>query len=129
MSTLRPPSEHEEQAALVSLCRAYEARYPALGMAYAIPNGGARHKATAARLMAEGVRAGVPDLCIPVPRRGYHGLYIELKRTRGGRLSEAQFAYAAALRGYGHRVEVCAGWYAAWAVICDYLEIPNEVQG
>jgi hypothetical protein len=128
MTTLAPPTEHEEQAALIGLCRAYEARYPVLGMVYAIPNGGARHKATAARLLREGVRAGVPDLCIPVARRGFHSLYIELKRTRGGRVSGAQDAYLMALHRHGHRVEVCAGWYAAWAVICDYLDIPNEVQ-
>ena len=44
-----------------------------------MPNGGHRNKATAGKLKAEGVRAGVPDLMLLYPRHGYHGLVIELK--------------------------------------------------
>jgi hypothetical protein len=35
------------------------------------------------KLKAEGVRAGVADLCLPAARRGYHGLYIEMKSEEG----------------------------------------------
>jgi hypothetical protein len=62
-------------------------------MLFAIPNGGARHKAIAGKLRAEGVRAGVPDICLPVPRGEYHGLFIELKRPKGGHVSEEQEAW------------------------------------
>src|SRR5262245_64718583 len=49
-------------------------------LCFAIPNGGARDVITAGRLKAEGVRAGVPDVCLPVARAGYHGLFLEVKR-------------------------------------------------
>lgn len=50
--------------------------HPELSMLYAVPNGGRRDKAEAAHLKRQGVRAGVPDLCLAVPKGKYHGLYI-----------------------------------------------------
>jgi hypothetical protein len=98
----------------------HEARWPELGMLYAIPNGGDRHPVVAAKMKAEGVRAGVPDYCLPVARGGYHGLYIELK-TPTGYPSREQRAWIAALREQGYRAEVCRGWEAAWDVIREYM--------
>ena len=55
-----------------------------------VPNGGYREKREAYKLKAMGVKAGVPDICILLARHGYHGLWIEMKREKGGVLSEAQ---------------------------------------
>lgn len=52
---------------------------PVARCAFAIPNGGHRSKATAVKLKAEGVRAGVLDICLPKPCGGSHGLWIEFK--------------------------------------------------
>jgi len=101
---------------------------------YHIPNGGKRSKSEAARFRTMGVKAGVPDIFLPVKRSGhwltgpsdmiapYNGLYIELKRQHGGTVSPAQKTWIAALRKAGYAVEVCKGWEAAAAVIMDYLE-------
>jgi hypothetical protein len=51
-----------------------------------VPNDGLRPTVTAARLTTEGVRRGVPDICLPVARGGYHGVYIELKRRKAAGL-------------------------------------------
>ena len=67
-------SEHAEQVALFKWAEFAAARWPELTLMHAIPNGGHRNKITAARLKAEGVRAGVPDICLPVARGGWHGL-------------------------------------------------------
>lgn len=116
-------SDHQialfEWAAMVPL--------PELRLLYANANGGARHKATAGRLKAEGVKPGVPDLCLPVARHGYHGLYIELKRpkegpgTRAGKTSDDQDAWIAALTAEGYRAVVCYGWVEASEEIMRYL--------
>lgn len=115
-------SEHDEQALVVARAEALAPSVPELRMLFAIPNGGARSKATAGKLKAEGVRPGVSDLFLSVPKGCYHGLYIEMKAF-SGRASDEQKAWIAAAREYGYRAEVCFGADAAWAVICEYLGI------
>jgi len=88
---------------------------------YAVPNGGKRDPRTAARLKAEGVKAGIPDVNCDVARGGWHGLRLELKRTKGGRVEPEQVERHEALRVQGYRVEVCRGGDAAWDVLCEYL--------
>lgn len=119
--TRRPArdEEHREQVAVVAWARYAAARVPCLGLLFAIPNGGRRDKATAGRLKAEGVRAGMPDLCLPVPRGGACALWIEMK-TETGRLSEAQRETADALRAEGARVEVCRSAAEAIGVLEAY---------
>lgn len=112
--------EHIEQAALVRWAAFARARLPELSMLYAVPNGGHRHKATAARLKAEGVKRGVPDVCLPIPRGGNHGLYIELKTERGKPTPE-QLGWIRALRRQGYAACVCHGWEQARDTIEDYL--------
>jgi hypothetical protein len=113
-------SEHAEQAALFRWAEFARARLPELALLYAVPNGGHRHKATAARLKAEGVKRGVPDVCLPVARSGAHGLYIELKTERGKPTPE-QLGWIRALRRQGYAAEVCRGWESACSMIEHYL--------
>lgn len=75
-------SESAEQRALFSWAAMQAKARPELAMLLAIPNGGHRSKATAGRLKAEGVRAGVPDVALPVARAPHGGLWIELKRPK-----------------------------------------------
>ena len=82
-----------------------------------IPNGGYRKPSEAARFRALGVRAGVPDILLPVARGGYHGLWIELKRRRGGRVSDEQSGWLDALKRQGYACAVCHGLEVAVAVI------------
>lgn len=58
-------------------------RHPIAKRAFAIPNGGARNKVTAAILKAEGVTAGVVDVFLPYPAFHSHGLWIEFKAGKG----------------------------------------------
>jgi hypothetical protein len=113
-------SEHAEQAALIVWADLYAARLPVLGRLYAVPNGGYRPIRTALTMKAEGQRPGVPDLCLPWPARGHHGLYLEMKAT-GGRVSAAQEDWLSYLEQAGYRVVVCWGWQHAAREICDYL--------
>ena len=113
-------SEHDEQEALFRWAEFARARLPELALLYAVPNGGHRHKATAARLKVEGVKRGVPDVCLPVARSGAHGLYIELKTERGKPTPE-QLGWIRALRRQGYVAEVCRGWESARSMIEHYL--------
>ncbi len=112
-------SEHDEQVALVKW---FDMAYPKYAeRLVATPNGGARNIVVAKKLKAEGTRAGYPDLFLPVARKGYHGLYIELKKTKGGRLSESQNDWLQFLNSEGYQAVCCHGWDEARAVIIDYM--------
>ena len=115
------PTEHQEQCALFEWAAWMAKRIPELHLMHAIPNGGKRDIRTAAMLKAEGVKPGVPDIFLPVSRGGKHGLYIELKRRKGGTVSKAQEAWIRALMHQGYVCTVCHGWDAARDEIMNYL--------
>lgn len=111
------PTEHWEQTQLFEWAK----HRPELEMMYAIPNGGHRDIRVAVKLKEEGVKAGVPDICLPLPRGGKHGLYIELKRRKYGQISPDQLKWLEALMREGYACAVCCGWEQARSVIEDYL--------
>ena len=73
-------------------------------------------------LKQQGVKPGVPDLCLPVPRGQYHGLYIEMK-TESGHTSDEQEWWGERLQAQGYVWRVCHGWQAAVAVLEWYLQL------
>lgn len=126
------PSEHEEQAAVIAWAALHEEKWPCLSLLYAVPNGGHRHAATAGRLRAEGVRAGVPDLVLPSARGGYCGLYLEMKRAPAGggslaAVTDDQRAWLVALAAEGYATAVCLGAEAAIRVLAHYCGMPPTV--
>jgi hypothetical protein len=94
---------------------------PGIEMLHAIPNGGRRDIRTAIRLKGEGLKAGVPDLSLPVARGGYHGAYIEMKYGKN-HLSVEQRQWVTRLRAQGYFVTVCYGWEEAAEIIERYLK-------
>jgi hypothetical protein len=123
------PSESVEQQCLFRWAMYNTGKYPELNGMYHIPNGGKRGKAEAARFKTEGVKKGMPDICLPVARGEHHALYIEMKRRKGGQLSQEQKEKIAWLIENGNRVEVCKGWEAAVEVIKGYLALPSLKKG
>lgn len=115
------PTEEQEQTQLFRWTGYCAHMVPEVLLLHAIPNGGLRSKSEAARMKAAGVKAGVPDLFLPVARNGCHGLYIELKRQKGGRVSPDQVAWMEALQKQGYCCALARGWKMAAEVICDYL--------
>jgi hypothetical protein len=113
-------SEHDEQAALFTWANYQANTMPELQLLYAIPNGGHRYKAVAVKLEAEGVKSGVPDVCLPVARSGYHGLYIEMKYGKN-KPSDNQIAWLKALAGQGYKTAVCWGFEEAKTIVEAYL--------
>lgn len=120
------PSESQIQRAFVDWCRMSESRYPALKLAFAVPNGSYRHIATAVRAKREGQRAGVPDWILPVcnaalfNRNTHYSLMLEFKRP-GQRASREQKQYHSLARIYGHRVEIVTSAEQAIAIVKEHL--------
>jgi hypothetical protein len=115
-------SESQEQKALIQWATMSLGRLPELYQLFAIPNGANKSPAAAAKFKAEGLKPGVPDLFLAVPRGEYHGLFVEMKRRKGGVISPDQEAWLICLSKYGYAVSVCLGWEEARDAILQYLE-------
>lgn len=114
--------ESEEQAALFEWAGYNRGAYPEFALMYHIPNGGSRNKIEAANLKRQGVKAGVPDICLPVARGKYHGLYIELKVDKN-KPTQNQIEWADRLNAQGYLSLVCYGFDEARKAILKYLNL------
>ena len=117
--------EHDLQCACVNW---FAYAHPELkGLLFAVPNGGARSKATAGRLKAEGVVAGVADLILLVPHIAegcqymWHALCIEMKTKRGYQSPE-QKAWQSLVEQYGYKYAVCRSLDEFIKIIENYLK-------
>ena len=117
------PYEADEQKAIFEWIGYSIGRFPELKLCMHIPNGGYRNPREAHNLRLQGVKSGVPDLFLPVAKRGYHGLFIELKRKKGGRLSEDQKQWLDDLFEQGYLAVRCDGADEAIGMLERYLEI------
>lgn len=130
------PTEHEEQCAVITWAAMNTGKWPALHLLYAVPNGaffggevkilktGKRLPVAAIRarkLKAEGLKEGVPDLCLPLRSPRHAGLYIELKRRTLGRPSPMQDWWREALLAAGYHCVLCHGAAAAMDALRTYL--------
>lgn len=73
-----------------------------------------------ARLKAMGMQTGFPDLFLAVPRRGMHGLFIEMKSATG-RLEPSQREMLALLSEQGYATAICRSLDEFRSVIDNYL--------
>lgn len=112
-------SEHSAQSALVAWAQLHESEIPVLRLLYAIPNGGARHAVVANKMKLEGVKSGVPDLCLPVARCGYNSLYIEMKVGRN-KISENQERWLKDLTEQGSLCVIAWDWFLASDILAKY---------
>ena len=119
--SMKKMSEAQEQATVIEWALYNQNRYPELKLLHHIPNGGRRDARTGAMMKRQGVKAGVPDLHLPVSRGKYHSLYIEMK-TDKGRPTETQKEWLDALNAEGNMAVICHSAEEAIAVIKLYLK-------
>jgi hypothetical protein len=113
-------SEHQHQAALIRWANASLGVYTELRWLFAVPNAAKRGVKMAAMMKAEGLKAGLPDLMLPVARGEYIGMAIEMKFGKN-KLTAAQQEWADGLKSLGWRHEVCYDWEKAREALKDYL--------
>lgn len=123
--------EHEEQAFVINWAGLLERKYPPLQVLHAIPNGaklpwrrvkGKRFSPEAMKLIAEGLKKGVPDLSLPYPNKGYHGLYMEAKFGKNKPTPEQEW-WLDRLTEYGYLAVPCWGAMEMIEVLKEYLDI------
>lgn len=121
MKPIKPliPTESQEQCIVILWADAN----PAIrGKLMSIPNGANKSPASAAKFKREGLRPGVPDLFLPIARQGFHGLWIEMKRRKGGKLSDAQNEWIEFLRYENYAAYCCEGAGEAINIIKKYMD-------
>lgn len=122
-------SEHQEQAAFIERCQYWinQGEHLDLKWLYAIPNERMDPKERI-RMAAEGAKAGAPDLCLPVARGGYFGLYMETK-VNGSKPRLEQIEWLHALAEQGYYVQLCQGYDELVATVQLYLSWPKTIGG
>jgi VRR-NUC domain-containing protein len=118
--------EHAEQVKVITWAKRMECTVPALALLFSIPNGGQRSKATAGKLKAEGVKAGVSDLFLALPARGYHGIFLEMK-AKDGRLSELQMNFLEDVSDQGYCAAVGYGADRGIEILEWYVGIRSDI--
>ena len=112
--------EANDQEAIFKWAAYMSGQCPELKLLYHIPNEGKRAAYTGHRLKLQGMKAGVPDMCLPVARGSFHGLYIELKHGKHKPTPE-QTQWIHNLREQGYCAAVCYGWEETVRFITNYL--------
>lgn len=115
-------SEAQEQKALIQWTKFQEKKYPELKLLFHIVNEGKRSPRYGAELKRQGLKSGVPDLFLPVPRGNSHGLFLEMKVGRN-KCTDNQKKWIRALMEQGYEVKVVYSCEEAIQVIKKYLGI------
>ncbi|MCK5603642.1 VRR-NUC domain-containing protein [Candidatus Pacearchaeota archaeon] len=121
VSTVPCPTEHAEQCSIFRRAQLHSRQWPELRFLNGSLNGVRLTIGQAVKSKNTGMKKGYPDIFLPVRRGKHSGLFIELKRVKGGRIEPEQKLWATVLISQGYRHEFCKGGDAAWKVIIDYL--------
>lgn len=115
-------NEHQLQASIIEWSAWMGvSKYPELKMLFAVPNGLFTTAASAGKAKAEGLKSGVPDLILPVPRGGHTGMALELKVGKN-KPSDNQLWWLRNLHSYGWYTVVCWTYEDAVAAFEEYLD-------
>ena len=117
--------EATEQERVINWATFYAKDFQELDLLYHVPNGGSRNQLEAANLKRQGVKAGVPDLVLPVPQQQFHGLYVEMKWGKNT-TTDKQDWWLEQLQKQGYKTAVCWSADEAMDVIAEYMGIEAQ---
>lgn len=110
------PTEDGEQIAVIEYCRLSNIQ------AVHIPNEGKRSYFYGAKMRAMGLQKGFPDIFIPTAKKGFYGLFIELKRDDKAYPSKEQIEWLRYLNGQGYKALIAYGAKHAISEIEKYMK-------
>lgn len=94
-------------------------------------NEGQRSAIRSAVMKRMGLRPGVCDLFIAYPAHGKHGMWLEMKKRRGSKISAEQRTWVNRMNSVGYVAVICYGWEQAVKAIAQYMagtiEYPHEI--
>lgn len=119
-------SEHMIQSACFDWVRAMEQTDERYKMIYAVPNGGHRFISVARKLKREGVKAGVWDVMVDVPMRGFHGMRLEFKSEKG-KLTSEQIEMGHRYKRYGYVTSIIRNFAQFRSIVEAYFYEPRKM--
>lgn len=112
---------HLESKLQISCITWFRYQYPQLEeILIAVPNGGARGKLEATIMKKEGVTAGVSDLLLLTPKKGFGALCIEMKIGKG-KQSQSQVNWQKKAERHGNKYILCRNMDDFMSQVADYL--------
>ena len=123
----RVMAEQREQQAVFAWIREHVSQYPELETAYHIPNEGKRSATGGANQVRQGLRRGMPDICLPAARLGWNALYIEMKAGRNTTMKD-QENMIMLLRRHKNLALVARGTAEACQMMEEYLQGVMDVE-
>jgi len=96
-------------------------KYPMLNMLHCSLNGVKLSKSQAKIAKGQGMLSGVPDLFLPVPKNGFHGLFIEMKSDKG-RVTENQHWFLTNAESLSYKTVICYSAKEAISAIQAYYD-------
>jgi hypothetical protein len=114
-------SEADDQMVIIEWAHLQTGRYPELALLFGTMNGVRLSIGAAKKAKALGMAKGCPDLWLPFPHGGYHGLVIELK-DGDNKLTPEQRWWLDQLNSCGYKATCCRGCDDAIQTITEYLE-------
>jgi hypothetical protein len=112
--------EQVEQIAVMDWCKLKAPQFPELEALFAVPNHGKRSRIGGHYEALAGLRRGASDICLPIPKRGYGALFIEMKAGKN-KATPDQLAFQEMQRRLGNYCCVAWGWAAAISVLSWYI--------
>ncbi len=88
---------------------------------FAVPNGGSRHIMEAANMKRQGIKAGVADVILLIPSKGFGSLCIEFKTSRG-RQSPDQIKFQQEAEKHGNKYVIVRSVMEAVSAVKEYLK-------
>jgi hypothetical protein len=119
--------EHDLQVSIFEWAEMQKGKFPELALLFAVPNAAKRSPRQGAYMKAEGMKAGVPDIWLPVARGGFHGLVIEVKPEHTPGVTTKTYPTAEQkdwierLNTEGYLARICYGFVEIYSLILDYL--------
>lgn len=114
-------TEFAHQCSLFMWANLVKQQWPELQMMFSIKNEEkSGSKVVGGRFKASGLKSGVPDVFLPIARKGRFGLFVEMKKI-GGKASKEQIEFGKRLIDQGYGWCVCEGWEAARDILIQYL--------
>lgn len=122
-----PSSEGEEQQKLFRWASIASnlLHYEGLELMFHVPNEGKRTRYSGGKMKAGGLKRGVADVCLPVPRGDYHGLFFEMKYDKN-KLTEEQERFLKGVKAQGYATWVCYSAEEAIKLITNYYKLPKN---